>query len=151
MKLVFLQSTREAVAFIPEGHNFKMQSSSKSAFISTGRSENVQIGSKSATLYLSSSSLKLHDKRCSSREAGSPVGTESKSQSPAPSETNTDKNTKLGTAPGRSTAYSRRSQTDEDIGREVSKLQPIREFTFTGYDIMADGNFLKCSLNDKMY
>ncbi|XP_061165130.1 leucine-rich repeat-containing protein 74A-like [Saccostrea echinata] len=117
-----------------------MQDSSKSAFISTGKGENVLIGSKAATLYLSSSSLKLHDKRCSSREsvvAGSPIGTGSKPQSPAQSELNADVK-KPGTAPGRSTAYSRRSQDDESVSTEFSKLQPIREFTFTGYDIMAD-------------
>ncbi|XP_062574928.1 leucine-rich repeat-containing protein 74A-like [Saccostrea cucullata] len=117
-----------------------MQDSSKSAFISTGKGENVLIGNKAATLYLSSSSLKLHDKRCSSREsvvAGSPIGTGSKPQSPAQSELSADVK-KPGTAPGRSTAYSRRSQDGESVSTEFSKLQPIREFTFTGYDIMAD-------------
>nr|XP_022321253.1 leucine-rich repeat-containing protein 74B-like isoform X3 [Crassostrea virginica] len=118
-----------------------MQSNaSKPAFISTGKE--VQIGSKAATLYLSSSSLKLHDKRCSSREssgAGLPHGTGSVLQSPVQSDIDRDSLVKPGTAPGRSTAYSRRSlEDDKDLSQDLSRLQPIREFTFTGYDIMAD-------------
>lgn len=119
-----------------------MKNSSKPAFIATGRSE-VQIGSKATTLYLSSSSLKLHDKRCHSREstnAGPPLGTGSLPQSPVQSETDKETVAKPGTAPGRSTAYSQRSEREDNPSRgSVSRLQPIREFTFTGYDIMADG------------
>nr|XP_011456611.2 leucine-rich repeat-containing protein 74A isoform X3 [Crassostrea gigas]XP_034299847.1 leucine-rich repeat-containing protein 74A isoform X3 [Crassostrea gigas] len=118
-----------------------MKNSSKPAFIATGRSE-VQIGSKATTLYLSSSSLKLHDKRCHSREstnAGPPIGTGSLPQSPVQSETDKETVAKPGTAPGRSTAYSQRSEREDNPSRgSVSRLQPIREFTFTGYDIMAD-------------
>lgn len=139
MSLFSCQATPGTSVLSPEKGPATMKNSSKPAFIATGRSE-VQIGSKATTLYLSSSSLKLHDKRCHSREstnAGPPIGTGSLPQSPIQSETDTEAVAKPGTAPGRSTAYSQRE--DNPSRGSVSRLQTIREFTFTGYDIMADG------------
>ncbi|XP_033742675.1 leucine-rich repeat-containing protein 74A-like isoform X2 [Pecten maximus] len=88
---------------------------------------NVQIGKRSATLFLSSHSLKLSSKPKAGVTAKKP-STEGKI--PPPSRTSSNI----------SQSSSQRKQTIKNSVHpdELSQLRVKKEFTFTGYDIMAD-------------
>lgn len=94
--------------------------------------QDIQIGKRTATLFLSSHSLKLKDKtknnvNSNSQSPNSPV--------PPPSPVK-QSNSTLSSSSRRS---SRLSKKDRVIPDELKLLKVQKEFTFTGYDIMADG------------
>ncbi|KAK3100337.1 hypothetical protein FSP39_018335 [Pinctada imbricata] len=104
-------------------------------YISTGgiperktETQNVKIGKRSASLYLSSHSMKVHEdlKKLTSRE-NSKISVSSKSGSTIQQN-------------GTSVSSRQGSIVKEKVEPPVELLQlrPKREFTFTGYDIMAD-------------
>ena len=89
--------------------------------------QSVKIGKRSATLYLSSHSIKVQDdlRKLTSRED---TRTSVKSRTKAPSIN--------GTSSSRQGSIVKEKSLPPD---ELLQLRPKREFTFTGYDIMADG------------
>lgn len=78
--------------------------------------QTIKIGSRSATLFLSSPSINLKQKQ--------PDDAYSKTNTPEPLSRQSTK------------AKREKSKLMPD---ELKHLKPKREFTFTGYDIMADG------------
>jgi hypothetical protein len=80
--------------------------------------QTVQIGKRSATLFLSSTSIKARPKDLKDVP-------KSTSSTPAPISRQTSKREKSRIIP-----------------EEMKQFRPQREFTFTGYDIMADGKYM---------
>lgn len=102
-----------------ENHDVNQNIESQQNSSDTKReTQTVQIGKRSATLFLSSTSIKARPKDVKDIP-------KSTSSTPSPISRQTPKREKSRIIPD-----------------EMKQLRPQKEFTFTGYDIMADGKFM---------
>ena len=98
-------------------HDVNQNIESQNASDTKRETQTVQIGKRSATLFLSSTSIKARPKDLKDVP-------KSTSSTPAPISRQTSKREKSRIIPD-----------------EMKQIRPQREFTFTGYDIMADGKY----------